>query len=124
MTYSANDTGYSHYGIGVATASHPLGPWTKYEDNPLMTTDLSNGVSSPGHNSIVASPDGKELFVVYHRHADPQGERPSFDRVVCIDRLYFDREGRLRTDGPTSEPQKAPGRSCTAKTAGSRPSAL
>ena len=52
MTYSANDTGFEFYGIGIATAPHPLGPWTKYDDNPLMTTDLSKGVSSPGHNSI------------------------------------------------------------------------
>jgi hypothetical protein len=24
------------WGIGLATASHPLGPWTKYEKNPIM----------------------------------------------------------------------------------------
>lgn len=108
MTYSANDTGFTHYGVGVATAPHPLGPWTKYEDNPLMTTDLSKGVSSPGHNSIVESPNGKELFIVYHRHADPNAQMPSFDRIVCIDRLRFDRDGKLRTDGPTSTPQKKP----------------
>lgn len=26
-----------NYYIGLATASHPLGPWTKYEGNPIMT---------------------------------------------------------------------------------------
>lgn len=26
-----------NYYIGLATASHPLGPWTKYEKNPIMT---------------------------------------------------------------------------------------
>lgn len=107
MTYSANDTGYEFYGVGIATAQHPLGPWTKYEDNPLMTTDLSIGVSSPGHNSIIESPDGKELFIVYHRHADPNCTKPNFDRVVCIDRLFF-KKGKLCIDGPTSTPQPAP----------------
>lgn len=105
MTYSGNDTGQNHYGVGVATAPHPLGPWTKYEHNPIMTTNLEIGVSSPGHNSIVASPDGKQLYIVYHRHADPHGPRPSFDRVLCIDKLYFE-DGVLKTNGPTSTPQE------------------
>lgn len=104
MTYSANDTGYGHYGVGISQAAHPLGPWTKCKDNPLMTTDLSRGVSSPGHNSLVVAPDG-ELYIVYHRHADPRCEKPNWDRVVCIDRLYFDRKGRVRTKGPSSTPQ-------------------
>ncbi|MCH4018918.1 MAG: glycoside hydrolase family 43 protein [Prevotella sp.] len=105
MTYSANDTGYGHYGIGVAVADHPLGPWVKDAHNPLMTTDLDKGISSPGHNSIVRAPDG-DLYIVYHRHADAFCKKPNWDRVVCMDRLYFDRKGRLRTDGPTSAPQK------------------
>ena len=108
MTYSANDTGYEHYGVGVAVADAPLGPWEKYEDNPLMTTDMEKGVSSPGHNSIVESPDGSEMFVVYHRHTDTDGPRPSYDRMVCIDRMRIDDDGKLRIDGPTVTPQPMP----------------
>ena len=108
MTYSANDTGYEYYGVGVAVADAPLGPWVKYEDNPLMTTDMEKGVSSPGHNSIVESPDGSEMFVVYHRHTDADGPRPSYDRMVCIDRMRIDRDGKLRIDGPTVTPQPMP----------------
>lgn len=108
MTYSGNDTGHSHYGVGVATAPHPLGPWTKYDDNPQMITDFSRGISSPGHNSIVESPDGSELFVVYHRHADPWQPRPAFDRVACIDRIRFDAAGRMRIVGPSTTPQPLP----------------
>ena len=108
MTYSANDTSFEYYGVGVATAEHPLGPWTKSEKNPLMTTDLDKGISSPGHNSIVMSPNGKEMFIVYHRHADPFGPRPSGDRVVCIDRIYIDKNGELQIVGPTGTPQPAP----------------
>lgn len=104
MTYSGNDTGYNHYGVGVATAPHPLGPWTKYEHNPIMTTDLEKGVSSPGHNSIIASPKSGQLYIVYHRHADANGPRPSWDRVLCIDKLYFE-DGLLKCEGPTSTPQ-------------------
>jgi beta-xylosidase len=104
MTYSANDTGYEHYGIGVQWAKHPMGPWMKYKDNPLMTTDMRRGISSPGHNCIVTAPDGN-LYIVYHRHADARCKKPNWDRVICIDRLYFDKHGRLRVVGPTSTPQ-------------------
>ncbi len=106
MTYSACDTGTLAYGIGCATAAHPLGPWTKYPGNPIAATRLDIGVSAPGHNSIVASPDGTELFCVYHTHADPA--RPTGDRVVNIDRLVFDDDGGLRLIGPTRTPQPLP----------------
>lgn len=108
MTYSANDTGYEHYGVGVATAKHPLGPWTKNEDNPLMTTNLEEGISSPGHSSMAISPNGEEMYIVYHRHADPHGERPSWDRVVCIDKVWIDKSGKLCVNGPSSTPQEYP----------------
>lgn len=105
MTYSANDTGFEYYGVGVAYADHPLGPWKKSKHNPLMTTDRKKGVSSPGHNSLVVAPDG-QLYIVYHRHADPDCQKPNWDRVVCIDRLYFNRIGQLKTDGPSVKQQE------------------
>ncbi|MDD2437837.1 MAG: glycoside hydrolase family 43 protein [Massilibacteroides sp.] len=104
MTYSANDTGYEFYGIGVSYADNPLGPWEKSVDNPLMTTDLSQKISSPGHNSIVEAPDGN-LYLIYHRHADAFCQKPNWDRVVCMDRLYFDENGKIKMVGPTNTPQ-------------------
>lgn len=105
MTYSANDTGYGLYGVGVSCAKNPIGPWVKYADNPLMTTDLSKNISSPGHNSIVEAPDGS-LYIVYHRHADANCQKPNWTRVLCIDRLYFDKKGKLKIAGPTSTTQQ------------------
>lgn len=105
MTYSANDTGYGHYGIGVQYAKNPMGPWKKDLQNPIMTTDLRKGVSSPGHNSIVKSPNG-DFFIIYHRHANSNCMKPNWDRVVCMDKLYFDKQGRLRTTGPSSNPEE------------------
>lgn len=94
MTYSANDTGYEHYGIGVAEADNPLGPWKKYDTNPMFTTDLQHGISSPGHNSIVCT-DGRALYMAYHRHADPACKKPNWDRVTCIEKLKITRDGKL-----------------------------
>lgn len=95
MTYSANDTGGAYYGIGVSYAKHPLGPWIKDENNPIITTDLSEGVSSPGHNSLVETSDGT-IYIIYHRHADPYCKKPNWDRVVCIDRVRITKDGRLK----------------------------
>lgn len=103
MTYSANDTAFPNYGIGYATASAPLGPWVKAVQNPILSSHPEIGVSGPGHNSITRSPDGTELFIVYHSHANPNS--PSDHRVVNIDRLTFDDQGRLSLIGPTRTPQ-------------------
>lgn len=108
MTYSGNHTGYDSYGIGYATARHPLGPWTKAEENPVMSTVRECGVIAPGHNSMVLSPDETERFIVYHRHADPEAEQPTFDRIVCIDRITVAPDGKLRIEGPTTTPQPLP----------------
>lgn len=106
MTYSANHYTHPFYGIGYSTAPAPLGPWTKSPANPLVQRDPAIGLSGPGHSSITTSPDGKELFIVYHAHSDPNS-RPR-GRTVNIDRLIFDDEGDLRLIGPTRTPQPMP----------------
>ncbi len=106
MTYSANHTGFPHYGIGYATADKPLGPWVKASENPIAATNPETGVSGPGHSCITRSPDGKELFIVYHTHADPK--KTSGERVVNIDRLQFDDDGKLKIKGPTRNSQPMP----------------
>jgi len=106
MTYSANHTGFPHYGIGYATADQPLGPWKKAEENPIAATNLAIGVSGPGHSCIISSPDGTEMFIVYHTHAN--AEKPSGDRVVNIDRIGFDESGKLKITGPTRSSQPMP----------------
>ncbi|MBI1177735.1 family 43 glycosylhydrolase [bacterium] len=106
LTYSANHYAEPFYGIGYATASSPLGPWKKSPDNPLVHQVPSLGVSGPGHNCVIKSPDGTELFMVYHTHADPA--KPGGQRVVNIDRLIVQPDGRLKLLGPTRSPQPLP----------------
>ena len=107
MTYSFYHYAKPEYGIGYATATSPLGPWTKGANNPLVTQNLAIGVSGPGHNSVTVSPDGKELFMVYHVHADP--DKPGGNRNVNIDRLTVTPDGQLQLTGPTRSPQPLPG---------------
>ncbi|MGD8240976.1 MAG: glycoside hydrolase family 43 protein [Armatimonadota bacterium] len=106
MTYSAGHYASPRYGIGCATAPSPLGPWTKSSSNPLACTRREIGVSGPGHNSITTSPDGTQLFMVYHAHADPK--QPSGNRTVNIDRIVFDGDGDMKLIGPTRTPQPMP----------------
>jgi hypothetical protein len=111
MTYSANMHNLPVYGIGVATAQHPLGPWTKFEGNPIVATDPSTNLVAPGHSSIARAPDGTELFMVYHRHEEavsPDGSPVVSPRLVCIDRFFFDADGNLLLKGPTRTPQPMP----------------
>lgn len=106
MTYSANHYADPNYGVGYATCREPLGMWIKYPGNPILARDPNLGVSGPGHNSIIRSPDQEECFIIYHSHADPN--QPSGRRVLNLDRISFTRDGTLSVQGPTRTPQPMP----------------
>jgi hypothetical protein len=46
-----------------------------------------------GHHSIIHVPGTDEYYAVYHRR--PLGETDGNSRVTCIDRMEFDKEGRI-----------------------------
>jgi beta-xylosidase len=106
MMYSANYFGGKNYAVGYATAKHPLGPYTKSKNNPVLQKNTEQGgvVSGTGHNSIAYSPDGKEMFCVYHGRTTTTGDQ----RVVFIDRMQVQNDGTLKVLGPTTKPQRAP----------------
>lgn len=103
LMYSANFYASSDYAIGYAVADNPLGPFEKSEANPILSKDLENGISGPGHNSVTVGLDDETLYAVYHIHTDP--ENPSGDRRPAIDRLYFE-DGEMKIEGPTSDEQE------------------
>ncbi|WP_153799149.1 glycoside hydrolase family 43 protein [Foetidibacter luteolus] len=105
MMYSANNFAGQHYAVGYATAKSPLGPYTKAPNNPVLQKNTAEGgtVSGTGHNSITWSPDGKEMFCVYHARTSATGD----ERVVFIDRMTV-KDGSITVDGPTTSPQPLP----------------
>lgn len=69
LLYSGSYSGSDAYCIGYVVLDgadkNPLNPasWTK-GDRPLMETEEE--IISPGHNSVVKSPDGTEDWICYH----------------------------------------------------------
>ena len=65
MTYSANSYESPFYGIGCATADSPLGPWTKYDRNPLLQNP--GELVGVGHSALFRDKAGN-LKIVFHAH--------------------------------------------------------
>jgi beta-xylosidase len=107
MMYSANFFASAEYSLGYATAPSPLGPWTKAKENPVLHQTAT--VKGPGHNAVIASPDGTELFCIYHE-LNPAGH--GADRLLAIDRMKIidlpNGKIRLQVLGPTDTPQPLP----------------
>lgn len=108
LLYSANYYASVSYCIGYATSDTPLGPYTKYKNNPILKGD---GVftSGTGHCSVTHSPDGTELYIVYHSHTDVTNtSNPVADRTPCVDRLIVREDGTLAVNGPSVARQPLP----------------
>ena len=101
LLYSANSGDTTAYRVGYYTSSNHDGPFT-YQGYILV--DNTN-VFGPGHCSVVESPDGSELFIVYQAKKDTG---VNWDRWVCIDRLGFNDDGSLFALGPTVDAHPYP----------------
>lgn len=106
MMYSANYFGGKNYAVGYATASSPLGPYTKADNNPVLekNTDKNGDVTGTGHNSLVFSSQGDKIYCVYHGRTNATGDQ----RVVFIDEMKILDNGKLVVDGPSTSPRPMP----------------
>lgn len=52
MMYSANYFGGANYAVGYAVSEHPLGPFEKASNNPVLEKNVEKGgiVTGTGHN--------------------------------------------------------------------------
>lgn len=105
MMYSSNYYQGENYAIGYATASSPLGPFSKSSDNPVLQKNTAEGgnVTGVGHNSVTYSRDGKHMYCVYHGRTQATGN----DRVVFVDEMEI-KDGKLTVFGPTTAPKHKP----------------
>ncbi|MEO0417211.1 MAG: family 43 glycosylhydrolase, partial [Verrucomicrobiota bacterium] len=116
LTYSGSHFESPYYAVGYATSNSPLGPWKKYQHNPVMkSTSYAHGTA---HHCFTHSPDGEEIFIVYHRHfnlSQTEPRRMAIDRVQFVDQA--DGPDILEIHGPTGSPQLLPSGTKPAETA-------
>jgi xylan 1,4-beta-xylosidase len=110
LFYSSWSRGYE---IGYATASHPLGRWTKSPRNPIYggqnresckkygiaySGDPENPWAAVGHNAVFTGPDGR-LWICCHGIL--KGEATPY---LVIDPIEFV-DGEIHIEGPTHNEQ-------------------
>ncbi len=98
LMYSAGCYADNSYSVGYATSDSPLGTYTKNKSNPILKGDGTK-VSGSGHNNYFMSPDGTEMYAVYHSHTNPA--EGGGNRQLCIDKIVFGEDGSLSVNGPT-----------------------
>lgn len=95
LVYSANAYFNQNYGLGFATAKNPMGPWTKYDKNPIL--QKPGELVGVGHCQFFTGLDNK-LYVVYHAHSSKTSVQP---RKVYINPVRFietENSGRYRIE--------------------------
>lgn len=108
LYYSANNTSQVNYGVGVAVSDNLMGPYEKYDENPILESKTNSKgkylIAGPGHVSFFSA--GNELFAVYHEREFKNGKPGS--RYLCIDRSGWHWDGTAYISGPTTEWQLKP----------------
>ncbi len=95
------------YSVAYAIGDSPLGPFKRVDKILRQDPAIATGA---GHHSVLQAPGTDEYVIVYHRR--PLTEADGNHRVVCIDRLRCDAQGRIRPVKMTFEgvtPVAAPG---------------
>jgi hypothetical protein len=95
LFYAGNDFSTPAYGIGVAVADHPLGPYTKQPEPLLRST---REWVAPGHASVAPGIDGKpQLF--FHAFHPGTGGYNAFRALLTVG-LRFTRDSVEVTELP------------------------
>ena len=86
------------YCVAYAIADSPLGPFERagkiLQQNPKIATGA-------GHHSVLNIPDTDDWYIIYHRR--PLSETDGNSREVCIEKMYFDDEGKIKPIVLTNE---------------------
>lgn len=103
MFYSGNGYASTSYGVGVARASSPTGPYTK-ASGPILTT---NGAwDGPGHGAVLKGPSGDWVHVYHAWVKGKAGQAPG--RFVLVDRVTWDNGWPKMLGAPSKRSQPMP----------------
>lgn len=103
--WSEDDTRSENYRVRYGTSKSPLGPIDIPEDNLILEKRVADGIYGTGHNSVLNIPNTDEWYIVYHRFSIPNGikmgDAAGYHREVCMDKLEFEEDGRIKKVVPS-----------------------
>ena len=102
LMYSGSDGQSIYYSIGLATAPSPIGPFLKYQNNPIFS-GLPD-IYCTGHGSVEYDKSG-QLWHLYHQKPDTT---IGWIRDICLDKVGFDEQGLLKGTPTRGKTQPAP----------------
>jgi beta-xylosidase len=105
--WSVDDARSENYHVAYGTSHSPLGP---IEIPPNNTILQKHGLAiGTGHHAVVNVPGTDRWYIVYHRHAIPNGN--GYTREVCLNRMEFTDDGMIKPVDPlvTTFPPGSPG---------------
>lgn len=80
LFYSANDFRNINYAVGYATSTTPLGPWTKYKNNPIISKENMHR-NGTGHGDFLEDKNGAFTYV-FHVHRSDSIVSPRLTAIV------------------------------------------
>ena len=89
--WSEGGWGGPNYRVAYAISDSVFGPFERI--GTVLQQD-SAVATSAGHHSVLSIPGEDEWYIVYHRR--PLGETHANHRVVCIDKMEFDKKGFIK----------------------------
>ena len=89
--WSEGGWGGPNYSVAYAVADNLLGPFKR--EGKILQQD-STVARGAGHHSVIHHKKSDEWYIVYHRR--PLSETEANHREVCIDRMHFDENGKIK----------------------------
>jgi beta-xylosidase len=86
------------YKVAYGVSDSVFGPFER--KSTILEADESIATGA-GHHSVINIPNTDEWYMVYHRRPIPNLDRDH--RVVCIDRMYFEKDGSIKNVKMTFE---------------------
>jgi len=94
--WSVDDARSDNYRVAYGTSRSPYGPWEIPEGAVVLRK--SGLVKGTGHHSVVKVPGTDRWYMVYHRHAIPNGS--GYQRETCLARMEFNPDGSIKPIDP------------------------
>ncbi|TVQ03553.1 MAG: arabinan endo-1,5-alpha-L-arabinosidase [Balneolaceae bacterium] len=89
--WSEGGWGGPNYRVAYAISDNPLGPFEREEIILQQDPAVATGA---GHHSVLQIPGEDEYYIVYHRR--PLEETHHNRRVVSIEKMEFDSDGKIK----------------------------